>query len=228
MRSQFRTFSNRRQARQGRSRFGRRVMMITGVRLRLLRPRRGSVSFLRRIERSTSHVHHVVYRTSTVAPSMASARATFIVAADAANGVPRRGEPPSSRASLGDHRRTTHSGADAAPALRRIEWTRSPVGSVLRREAAQPPTRTFGHGRQNAQISFGPSGPDRKVVRSARSIGRTSVAVEPASGIAVVEGSNRAHPITAAEITDIERLTDKVVAVLDRRLWSQRERMGGR
>jgi hypothetical protein len=43
-----------------------------------------------------------------------------------------------------------------------------------------------------------------------------------------VNSIGRPAPSAFSGTPDIERLTDKVVAALDRRLWSQRERMGGR
>lgn len=205
--------------------------MVTGAWLRLLRYRQNPTT-----------MRHVTQSRTLISSTTVRERWTVAVGAgDRSFGARLIG--PASGAVVNTRHRGTTAGSGRArderprqfdeirsPAVRQFEWTRAVGTSVLRLGAQHPPTARFaGRARNDAEFSFGLIGDARRAVVSSSSLGRAPVTADLATSGVLTEGLDRARPATTAmERPDIERLTDKVVAALDRRLWAQRERMGGR
>jgi len=200
--------------------------MGTGAGLHVLRRRLPSVAVLRRFEVRSRHVERIIAPMISVSVTIVRGRPGIVedhrgspaigrlvalgTALTARNGARRAGR---SRA-VGAH-------IQQAPTSRLVPSVRPPAAAVV------PRNGSAGFGSRDTARVLVDVAPARAILPM-RPPERGLSGVVSDTKDRSANSSGRPAPSAFSGTPDIERLTDKVVAALDRRLWSQRERMGGR
>jgi hypothetical protein len=208
------------------NRFGSRPTMGTGVGLHVLRRRLPSLTALRRFEMRSRHVERIIAPRISVSVTVVRGRSGIV---EDHRGLPAAGLPAALGTALTGRNRTRRTGRSRAVGVHIQQPSTARLVASTR-----PPAAAAVPG--NGLAGFGSRDPARVLVdvAPARAIlpmqppERGLSGVVPDTKDGSVNSIGRPAPSAFSGTPDIERLTDKVVAALDRRLWSQRERMGGR
>ena len=211
-----------------RRRFGRRSALVARTVPHVLR-RPATVAPLRSIESRTTHSERIGGPRINVAVNLvhgAPTRAAHRFVAPLLRMPPPGQQTGAQRPDLPIWRRPDDPHGPRRP------FTHPRSSLVLRaapveRSASTAGTQRTGGGRRG--LIDAPVARTISLAVTARQVSSRRLAVDD---IGPTHGDRRSTDTDAARAStpplDLERLTDKVVAAIDRRLWSHRERMGGR